>query len=261
MTDTPQYVLLDVQNGIAVLTLNRPKAYNALKIDLLKELDALLDRLEADAGVRVLIITGSGEKAFAAGADIKEFSDFSPAEAEQMARFGQSLFSRIETFPKPVIAAVNGFALGGGCELAMACHFRTASENARFGQPEIGLGLIPGYGGTQRLPRLIGRGRAMEMLMTGEPIDARTALQWGLVNHVFPQEELLPRTRAIAEKLARYSSLPLHKIIRTVADGADDLERGLTAEAARFAECFATEDFREGVSAFLERRKPDFKDR
>ncbi len=260
MRDAP-YLLLDVSDGIATVSLNRPRAYNALKIALLKELDGLLNRLEEDAAVRAIIITGSGDKAFAAGADIKEFSEFTPAQAEEMARFGQGLLLRIERFPKPVVAAVNGFALGGGCELAMACHFRTASENAKFGQPEIGLGIIPGYGGTQRLPRLIGWGRAMEMLMRGHAIDARTALAWGLVNHVFSQEALLPRTRELVQEIVQYSPLPLQKIIQAVAEGEDDLERGLTAEAALFAASFATEDFKEGVSAFLQRRKPAFKGR
>ncbi len=256
-----EYLQYEHSDGIATVTLNRPKAYNALNRGLLRELESLLETIRSDVAVRAVIITGAGEKAFAAGADIKEFSDFSPSQAQQMAQQGQALFRTIETFPKPVVAAVNGFALGGGCELAMACHFRTASTTARFGQPEVALGLIPGYGGTQRLPRLIGRGRALEMLMRGHPIDAQTALRWGLVNYVFSPEKLMDQTRDIILDIIKHSRLPLEKIIRAVTAGENNLEQGMTAESVLFGECFATEDFREGVMAFLERRTPHFKGR
>ncbi len=261
MTNPYPHLVVETADGILTVTLNRPKAYNALNLALLEELADVLDNARTDATVRGLLITGAGDKAFAAGADIKEFADFTPAQAQQMAARGQALFRDIETFPKPVVAAVNGFALGGGCELAMACHFRTASENARFGQPEVALGLIPGYGGTQRLPRLVGRGRAMEMLMRGHQIDAQTALQWGLVNYVFPADQLIAETRKILQEIIAHSPLPLEKIIRAVASGEDSLHEGLATEAALFAESFATDDFKEGVSAFLARRKPNFKGR
>lgn len=214
---TYQTLKTSLEEGLLMVTLHRPEKLNALNRELMEELSQVIDQIYEDPEVKAAVLTGSGEKAFVAGADIAELSELDPVQGEALARKGQQrIFDRIEQAPKPVVAAVNGFALGGGCELAMACHFRYASENARFGQPEVNLGLIPGYGGTQRLPRLIGRGPALEYLMTGEMISADRALAMGLVNAVFPPEELLEETRARMKKLVARSPLVLREILDLV---------------------------------------------
>ncbi|HLV23357.1 MAG TPA: enoyl-CoA hydratase-related protein [Moheibacter sp.] len=253
-----QNLLIEISDKIAVVTLNRPQALNALNKELLGEISSFLDEAENNPEIRVLILTGSGEKSFVAGADIKEFSDFNASQGESLAKEGQEkVFDKLENFPKPVIAAVNGFALGGGLELAMAAHFRIASENARLGLPEVTLGLIPGYGGTQRLPKLIGKGRAAQMIFTAEMIPAQRAYEMGLVNEVVPQSELMDRAKAIALKIASNSSTAIAKAIQAV--NASDTREGFGTEIKSFGELFDSADFQEGVSAFIEKRKPDFK--
>ena len=245
--------------AVAVITINRPDKLNALSKKVHAEGVAALDALRADEGVRVVVITGAGEKSFIAGADIAEFAGQTPASQKTL--FAErTLFNSIDAFPKPVIAMVNGFCLGGGCELALACDIRVASENARFGQPEINLGIMPGGGGTQRLTRLIGEGRAMEMILTGEMIDAEKALQFGLVNHVFAKAELEAKTMALAEKIAEKAPLALQFSKEAVKLASrSNLDEGLRREVDLFALCFSTADKEEGVAAFLEKRKPDFK--
>jgi len=251
-------LLVEIENKIAVVTLNRPQALNALNKDLLNELSLFLDEAEKNTEIRVIILTGSGEKSFVAGADIKEFSDFSGQQGELLAKEGQDkVFNKVENFPKPVIAAVNGFALGGGLELAMSAHFRIASENAKLGLPEVTLGLIPGYGGTQRLPKLIGKGRAAQMIFTAEMIPAQRAYETGLVNEVVPQVELLDRAKAIAAKIAANSSTAISKAILAV--NASGTKEGFGLEIKSFGELFEEPDFKEGVAAFLGKRKPDFR--
>jgi enoyl-CoA hydratase len=256
-----EYATLVVKDSgsVRTVTLNRPEKLNALNRTLLGELDDAMRRFEADPSVRVLVLTGAGEKAFVAGADIGEFMGLSPAEGTALARRGQILFDAIERCPKPVIAAVNGFALGGGCELAMACHLRIASSSARFGQPEVKLGLIPGYGGTQRLPRLVGRARALELLLTGRMIDAATAQAWGLVNRVVEPGELADAVRALVAEVLAVSPVALAHCLEAVADGLDcTLAQGLKLEANMFGLCFASEDMKEGAAAFLEKRQASF---
>lgn len=241
----------------AVITINRPQSLNALNKKTLEELSNTLDTLNNDSEVRVVIITGSGEKSFVAGADIKEFSDFNQAKAEELGRNGQeTVFNKIENMSKPVIAAVNGFALGGGLELAMACHFRYASDNAKMGLPEVTLGLIPGYGGTQRLPKLVGKGLANEMIFSAKMIPAQRAKEIGLVNEVFSQEELLTKTYEIADIIAKNSPMGISKAIQAV--NLSDSNDGFEAEIKFFGELFEMDDKKEGVSAFLEKRKPEF---
>lgn len=253
-------LLLDVQDSIATLTLNRPKMMNALNDELFRELDAALDVLAADDKVRVVLLTGAGEKAFAAGADIQELAKVSAAEGQQLAARGQRVMGKMERLGKPVIACINGFALGGGCELAMACTFRIASENARLGQPEVKLGLLPGYGGSQRLPRLIGQGAAMKLLLTGEMIGAAEALQLGLVEEVVSSAELLPRARQIAAAMAGMAPFAIRYCMDAVYDGAAlPLDRALALEASLFGLCCATADKAEGTAAFLEKRAPMWK--
>ncbi len=250
------------EGGVATVTVSRPAKLNALNAATIDELTACFQSLADDPAVGAVVLTGEGEKAFVAGADIGELANLSAVEAEALAVRGQTLMHLIENLGKPVIAAVNGFALGGGCELAMACTFRYAAEGARLGLPETGLGLIPGYGGTQRLPRLIGRGRAMELILTGDMVDAATARDLGLVNRVLPGEELLPTALATAAKLAAKSSLTLRVALKAVNDGlALDLDGGCRLEAALFGECGSSEDAAEGCAAFLEKRKPEFKGR
>jgi enoyl-CoA hydratase len=250
-------LLLEIENQIATLTLNRPKVLNALNDQLFRELDSALDSLRDNPEVRVILITGAGEKAFAAGADIQELASVSAAEGQQLALRGQRVFSKIETLGKPVIACINGFALGGGCELAMACTFRIASESARLGQPEVKLGLIPGYGGTQRLPRLVGHGAALRLLLTGEMVTAAGALSLGLVEEVVPADQLMPRARQLAETIASMAPLAIAHCIAAVNEGADlTLDRALAQEAARFGLCCATADKAEGTAAFLAKRPP-----
>ncbi len=252
-------ILVDIANGLAKITINRPKKLNALNSATIGELSNAFETLEDYKNVKVIIITGSGEKAFVAGADISEFANFSVEEGGRLARLGQeSLFNLVENLSTPVIAAVNGFALGGGLELAMACHFRVASDNAKMGLPEVSLGVIPGYGGTQRLPQLVGKGKAMELIMTAGMISADDAKNCGLVNHVVSQEELIPLAEKLASKIMRNSSVAISAAIRAVNDNFKDGVNGYETEIAEFGDCFGTEDFKEGTTAFLEKRKPDF---
>ncbi|HOV85603.1 MAG TPA: enoyl-CoA hydratase-related protein [Syntrophobacteraceae bacterium] len=252
-------VLFEIRDGVGILTFNRPKALNALNVETLEELNDVLDRVREDDAVRVLILTGSGEKAFVAGADISEFPRMNALQAHRFAERGQEIFSKLEELPKPVIACVNGFALGGGCELAMSCDFIYASSLARFGQPEINLGLIPGFGGTQRLPRLIGRAKAKELCMTGEMIDAQQAMELGLAARVFPPEQLMEETLKVARLLASRSPVALRALKHAIDRGWDlDLRNGCSLEAESFGLCFSSQDMREGVAAFLEKRKPNF---
>jgi enoyl-CoA hydratase len=254
-------ILCDKADGIAKVTVNRPDKLNALNAATIVELDACFAELQADAATRVVVLTGAGEKAFVAGADIGELADMTASNAERLAAGGQALMDRIECLGKPVIAAVNGFALGGGCELAMACTFRYASDKARLGLPETGLGLIPGFGGTQRLPRLVGTGRAMEMILLGNMIDAVDAMAIGLVNKVYPAEEFADAVMIVAKALAGKSALTTRVALKAVTEGMEMTQAGgCRLEAALFGVCGASEDAREGCAAFLEKRKPDFKD-
>lgn len=251
-------LLTDLEEGILTVTVNRPDKLNALNHQVLTELDEVMNLVHADAAVRAVVLTGSGQKAFVAGADISEFLQASPGEGAALAKRGQDLFFRIERSSKPVVAAVNGFALGGGCELALSCHFRLASEHARFGQPEVNLGIIPGYGGTQRLPRLIGQGRAMELILTGAMIDAAEAFRIGLVNHVTLPDTLIETCRSILKTILTKSPVAVGQAIAAVnASGRPDLD-GYAVEIEKFQGCFGTEDMQEGVTAFLEKRKPLF---
>lgn len=250
-------ILISKEDKISVITINRPESLNALNAKTIQELSEAFESLDKDADVRVIIITGSGEKSFVAGADIKEFTDFRQKEAEELARNGHnSLFNKIENLSKPVIAAVNGFALGGGLELAMACHIRYASENAKLGLPEVTLGLIPGYGGTQRLPKLVGKGLANEMIFSAKMITAQRAKEIGLVNEVFTIEELLNKTKELATTIAKNSPMAIVKAISAV--NLSDTDRGFDTEIQYFGEVFELEDKKEGVTAFLEKRKPNF---
>ena len=252
-------IIVTAENGIGQITINRPSKLNALNRATIQELHDAFENLECNSDVRVIIITGEGEKAFVAGADISEFASFTIQEGAQLAAQGQELlFNFIENLRKPVIAAVNGFALGGGLELAMACHFRIASDNAKMGLPEVSLGVIPGYGGTQRLPQLIGKGRAMEMIMTAGMISAEDALRNGLINHLVPQSELLDFTRGIAAKIMRNSPFAIGRAIKCVNANFKDGVNGFETEIRNFGKCFGTEDFKEGTSAFLEKRKAEF---
>ena len=254
-----QNILSETSNGITTITINRPKKLNALNKETIQELHDAFDDANKDKDTKVIIITGSGEKAFVAGADISEFADFNVNEGGKLAAQGQALlFDFVENLKTPVIAAVNGFALGGGLELAMACHFRVASTNAKMGLPEVSLGVIPGYGGTQRLPQLVGKGRAMEMVMTAGMIDANQALNYGLVNHVVAQEELLPFAENIASKIMRNSSVAIGKAIKAINANYKDGKDGYKVEIKQFGKCFGTEDFVEGTTAFLEKRKAEF---
>lgn len=246
-------------DGILTITINRPSKLNALNKDTIEELHLAFKDAEANDEVKVIILTGSGEKAFVAGADISEFSDFTAEEGKELAAQGQAkLFDAVANFPKPVIAAINGFALGGGLELAMAAHFRVASENAKMGLPEVSLGVIPGYGGTQRLPQLVGKGRAMEMIMTAGMVDASQALQYNLVNHVTTQEELIEFTEKIAKKIAGNSLVAIGGAIKAVNASYEDGVNGFDIEIEEFGNSFGTEDFKEGTSAFLNKRKANF---
>ncbi|MFQ3181242.1 MAG: enoyl-CoA hydratase [Polaribacter sp.] len=252
-------ILVVKNNKIAQVTINRPNKLNALNSATIHELSDAFEDLEDDEDVKVIVLTGSGDKAFVAGADISEFVHFSVDEGGGLARKGQDmLFNLIENLSTPVIAAINGFALGGGLELAMACHFRIASDNAKMGLPEVSLGVIPGYGGTQRLPQLVGKGKAMEMIMTATMIPADEALNCGLVNHVTTQEELLPLAEKIAGKIMRNSSVAISAAIRAVNANFEDGVNGFDVEIEEFGECFGTNDFKEGTTAFLEKRKPNF---
>lgn len=252
-------ILVEQRDKIAFITINRPNQLNALNKNTIAELNKALSNANEDAGVRVIILTGSGEKSFVAGADIKEFADFSIAQGGELAQKGQELlFSFIENMSKPVIAAVNGFALGGGLELAMASHIRIASTNARMGLPEVSLGVIPGYGGTQRLAQLVGRGKANEMVFTAGMIKAEEALTWGLVNAVVEPEELLAKAEEIATKIIANSGSAISSAIRSINANYTDGVNGYHTEIEEFGKCFGTEDFKEGTTAFLEKRKANF---
>ena len=252
-------ILVNQENGIATVTINRPTKLNALNKLTIEELHEALVQIEMQETIKVVILTGSGEKAFVAGADISEFAHFSVNDGGRLAAKGQEMvFDFIENFSKPVIAAVNGFALGGGLELAMACHFRMASDNAKMGLPEVSLGVIPGYGGTQRLPQLVGKGKAMELIMTAGMISADEALNCGLVNHVTTPEDLLPLTQKIARKIMRNSLVAIRGAIKAVNARYTDGVNGYETEVEAFGNCFGTEDFKEGTTAFLEKRKADF---
>lgn len=252
-------ILSTSNNGITTITVNRPNKLNALNKITIEELHRAFKIANKDKDTKVIIITGSGEKAFVAGADISEFADFDVKNAEKLAGEGQKmLFDYIENLSTPVIAAVNGFALGGGLELAMACHFRLASDTAKMGLPEVSLGVIPGYGGTQRLPQLVGKGRAMEMIMTAGMVDANTALSYGLVNHVTSQEELMPLAEKIAGKIMRNSSVAIKGAIKAINANYKDGVDGYKTEIKQFGKCFGTADFKEGTTAFLEKRKANF---
>lgn len=253
-------IILEHEKSIATIYVNRPEKLNALNKATIQELHETLKLVDKNPEVRIVIITGSGEKAFVAGADIAEFAHFSAEEGAQLAAKGQQiLFDFIENMKTPVIAAINGFALGGGLELAMACHFRIASENAKMGLPETSLGVIPGYGGTQRLPQLIGKGRAMEMILTAGMIDAETAKMYGLVNHVVPQDDLYSAYMTIATRIMKNSPVAISKAIEAVNANFISGVNGFDVEIKNFGDCFPTEDFKEGTTAFLEKRKAEFK--
>ena len=257
-------ILTSLDNGIFTITINRPEKLNALNKHVLNDLNNVIDEIQNNPEIKTAIITGAGPKAFVAGADISEFNELSKDEAMALAKRGQDVFFKIENSKKPIVAAVNGFALGGGCELAMACHFRLCSENAKFGQPEVNLGLIPGYGGTQRLTQLIGKGKSMELQMTAHLIDANEALQLGLVNYVTTSESLLERTRDILLVIQSKAPIAVGKVIEcinvaVVSDSAyTNGKSGYDKEIEAFGDCFLTEDMREGTAAFLEKRKANF---
>ncbi|MEO7307749.1 MAG: enoyl-CoA hydratase-related protein [Ferruginibacter sp.] len=252
-------LITNLENGIFTITINRPDKLNALNKQVFTDLDTAIDEVNSNPDIKTAIITGAGPKAFVAGADISEFNGLSKEQAMALAKRGQDIFFKIENSKKPIVAAVNGFALGGGCELAMACHFRLCSENAKFGQPEVNLGLIPGYGGTQRLTQLIGKGRAMEMLTSANMIDANTALQFGLVNYVVTAEELLNKTKSILDLINSKAPLAVAACIKAANAVYDETKNGFEEEINEFGNCFDTEDMKEGTVAFLEKRKAQFK--
>jgi enoyl-CoA hydratase len=252
-------LLLNQEEHILVITINRPDKLNALNKTVIEELSIVLDDVYTNPAVKAVIITGVGAKAFIAGADISEFLSLDASGGAMLAQKGQDMvFNKIENCPKPIIAAVNGFALGGGCELAMACHFRLASDNSKFGKPEVNLGLIPGYGGTQRLIQLIGKGKAMELMMTANMIGADEAKQLGLVNHITTQEELMPKTKEIVNTILAKGPTAISKIIASVNAYFDKSQNGFSAEVKLFGDCFGTDEMKEGVTAFLEKRKANF---
>lgn len=261
MSQSYETLLLERRGRVAIITINRPEKRNALNIQTREEGAALLEQLRSDDSVGVVVFTGAGDKAFIAGADIAEFAGRT-ANMQREVMLGRSLFTAIDTFPKPIIAMINGYCLGGGCELALACDLRIASETASFGQPEINLGIIPGGGGTQRLTRLVGEGKAMELILTGEIIDAKTAFAIGLVNQVVPSDQLQPKTMEVANRIAEKGPIALRLAKEAVKLASrSNLDEGLKREVDLFALCFATEDKDEGVKAFLEKRKPAFKGR
>ncbi len=251
-------ILTVLENHIFTITINRPDKLNALNKAVFADLNLALDEVYTNPEIKSAIITGSGTKAFVAGADISEFNGLTKEEGMALAKSGQDTFFRIENCPKPIVACVNGFALGGGCELAMSCHFRIASNNAKFGQPEVNLGLIPGYGGTQRLTHLIGKGRAIELLIRGLMIDATTALNYGLLNYVVPQEELLTKANSILETINTKAPIAIAACITAANAAVDEQRDGYALEIEAFGSCFATDDMKEGTSAFLEKRKAVF---
>lgn len=252
-------LLTSLERNIFIITINRPDKLNALNKTVLDELDDVMNNVYSDKEIKSVIITGSGEKAFVAGADIAEFISLNDDQGASLAKRGQDIFSKIENCPKPVIAAVNGFALGGGCELAMACHFRLASANAKFGQPEVNLGIIPGYGGTQRLTMLVGKGKAMELIMTGAMVGADEALKLGLVNYLESSERLIPKAKEILDLILTKSPIAISKAIAAVNAYYHFDINGFDEEIKLFGEVFSSNDKKEGTTAFLEKRKPEFK--
>jgi len=251
-------LLVQTEDGTCTVTINRPDKLNALNKEVFNDLDRVIDEIHNNPEIRSAIITGAGSKAFVAGADISEFFELKPGQAPGLAKRGQVVFEKIENSPKPIVAAVNGFALGGGCELALACHFIYASENAKFGQPEVNLGLIPGYGGTQRLTQAAGKGRAMELIMSGKLISAKEAMQYGIVNEVTTAGELISRVKEVLTLIQSKAPVAVAKVIECV-NSFDHTQQGYDFEIQKFGECFDTEDMKEGASAFLEKRKPNFK--
>ena len=256
---TLENISTEIKNGVLVITINRPEKLNALNKQTIEELHETLVDAENDKEIKALIITGSGQKAFVAGADIAEFADYSVEQGKQLSSIGHfKIFNFIENYSKPIIAAINGFALGGGLELAMACHIRVASDNAKMGLPEVSLGVIPGYGGTQRLAQLVGKGKAFEMIVTADMINAQDAFKWGLANYVTAQEELLNKCFEITGKIATKSPVAIRTAIKVINSGYNNKLNGYEVEIEEFGKSFATADFKEGVSAFLEKRKANF---
>lgn len=252
-------ILTEVKNNVLVITINRPDKLNALNKQTIEELHDTLVDAENDKDIHALIITGTGQKAFVAGADIAEFADYSQEEGRQLSSIGHfKIFNFIENYSKPVIAAVNGFALGGGLELAMACHIRVASSNAKMGLPEVSLGVIPGYGGTQRLPQLVGKGKAIEMIVTADMINAEDAYKWGLANYVTAQEDLLPKCFEIASKICSKSPIAIRTALKVINAGYNNKVNGFEVEIEEFGKSFTSHDFKEGIAAFLEKRKANF---
>lgn len=251
-------LLVSLQQGILIITINRPDKMNALNRTVFKDLEKVLDLVDEDKQIRAVVITGAGNKAFVAGADINEFTSLDQTAAKELARHGQLVFERIEKNSKPFVAAVNGFALGGGCELAMACHIRMAAEQAKFGQPEVNLGLIPGYGGTQRLTQLVGKGKALELMMSGNMLTATEALQWGLVNHVCSAEEVVEKSCQLLTTITAKGPGAVARVISAVNASFEKGVDGYSEEVRLFGECFGTDEMKEGVGAFLEKRKPNF---
>jgi enoyl-CoA hydratase len=252
-------ILTNLENGIFTITINRPDKMNSLNSTVISDLRSAMQTVNDTVAIKGVIITGSGSKAFVAGADIAEFANFASQQGKLMASNGHAVFNMIENCSKPVIAAVNGFALGGGCELAMSCHMRIASENAKFGQPEVNLGIIPGYGGTQRFIQYIGKGKALELMMTTDMISANDAMNLGLVNHVVPQENLIEKCTEILNKIFTKGPVAISKIIECVNAHFEPQHGAFQYEIASFAQCFDTEDFKEGTTAFVEKRKANFK--
>jgi enoyl-CoA hydratase len=260
MVATTEYILSEVQNGVLVITINRADKLNALNKQTIEELHETLVDAENMGDIKAIIITGAGQKAFVAGADIAEFADYSIEEGKQLSSLGHfKIFNFIENYSKPVIAAVNGFALGGGLELAMCCHMRVVSDNAKMGLPEVSLGVIPGYGGTQRLAQLVGKGKAFEMIVTADMINAQDALKWGLANHITTQDELLKKCFEITAKISTKSPMAIRTAIKVINAGYNNNLNGFEVEIEEFGKSFGTGDFKEGVGAFLAKRKADFK--
>lgn len=260
MVATSEHILCEIKNEVLVITINRPDKLNALNRQTIEELHDTLAEAEDQGDIRAIILTGAGKKAFVAGADIAEFANFSVEQGKQLSAIGHfKIFNFIENFSKPIIAAVNGFALGGGLELAMACHIRVVSDNAKMGLPEVSLGLIPGYGGTQRLAQLLGKGKAFEMIVTADMINAQDAYKWGLANYVTSQEELLNKCFEITGKITSKSPTAIKTAIKVINAGYNNNLNGFEVEIEEFGKAFGTKDFREGVDAFLEKRKSNFK--
>ena len=254
-----QTLFTKMEDHTLIITINRPDVLNALNKQVMADLDAVMDRVYKFPEIKSVVITGAGLKSFVAGADIKEFESLSKEEAIAVAKKGQAVFAKIENAPKPVIACVNGFALGGGCELAMSCHFVIASESAVFGQPEVNLGIMVGYGGSQRLPQRVGKGRAMELIITGKTINATQAMNYGLVNYVVPQTELLDKAFSILKVVHEKSPIAVGNSIKAINAVWDETVNGYDVEANLFGDCFVSEDSKEGIAAFKEKRKPHFK--